>query len=87
MDQDEDDKLNELRDILTGTRSAEVIPLKPRTLAAARDGLPDALRPHFDALTADWHATAYLGGGRATLPDYHPLAELVRNGWRKRVAE
>jgi hypothetical protein len=82
-DDEDDDKLDELRDILSGTQVAKVVPLRPRPMAAARDGLAEELRPHFDALVADWHAAAYFGAGPAALPDYRVLADLVRAGWRK----
>jgi hypothetical protein len=79
---DEDDKLNELRDILRGTKAATVVPLRPRTIAAARDSLPGGLRRHFDDLVADCHAAAFETGPGA-LPDYRMLADLVRGGWRR----
>jgi hypothetical protein len=83
MSSEDDNQLNELRDILRGTKSAKVVRLKPRTMATARDGLREELRPDFDALVADWHSAAYLGAGPAALPDYQVLADLVRGGWRK----
>jgi hypothetical protein len=83
MADDDDDKLNELRDILRGTRSAEVVKLTPRPLAAARNGLPEELRPHFDALVADCHAVSYETGRLYEIPGYDVLAELVRRGWRR----
>jgi hypothetical protein len=79
---DEYDKLNELRDILRGTKPATIVPCRLQTMAAARDSLPGELRPHFDALVADCHATAFETGPSA-LPNYRVLSELVRRGWRK----
>jgi hypothetical protein len=83
QDDHDDDKLTELRDILAGTRSAEVIPLRPRTLAAARDSLPGEMRRHFDSLVADWHAITFETGRIDALPDYRVVAELVRRGWKR----
>jgi hypothetical protein len=79
---DEDDKLNELRDILMGTKTGQVVPLEARTMVAARASLPGELRPQFDALAADFHAAACEIGPGA-LPDYWILADLVKAGWRK----
>jgi hypothetical protein len=79
---DEDDQFDELRDILMGTKTGQVVPLRPPTMAAARDSLPGEWRPLFDALVKDCHAAAFQTGP-STLPDYWMLAELVRSGWRK----
>jgi hypothetical protein len=79
---DEDDQLDELRDILMGTKTGQVVPLRPPTMAAARDSLPGEWRPHFDALAADFHAAA-VEIGPGALPDDWILADLVKAGWRK----
>jgi hypothetical protein len=83
MRADDDEKLRELRDILTGIKSAKVVPLRPPTMAAARDSLPGELRPHFDKLVADFHAAVFAISTVTALPDYRVLAELARSGWRK----
>ena len=76
--------LMQLRDIVTyGGPAAEVVPLQPRALAAARDSLPDELRPVFGQLVADYHAAVFELGDPKALPDYSVLATLVQQGWHR----
>jgi hypothetical protein len=82
MNDEDDDKLNELRDILRGTKTENVVALRPRTLAGARGRLPIELRTHFDALVADFHSAVFASSPSASLPDDRVLADLVTMGSR-----